>query len=128
MVRAFTISIPQRPKSTHFLILLDKLLFRSCIDLGTARHYYRFSTKEFEVVQCLVGGRTNKEIATELNIAECTVKEYLRTVMDKVKASTRAGVVAQVLTLSGRDSGNGTLAEEAPRSILGSISLDGISA
>jgi len=103
LIRAFTIPVPQQPTSTCFLVLIEKLFVRSRIDLEPARVNYHLSSKEFDVVQLLIGGRTNKEIANELNIAECTVKEYLRTVMGKVRVNTRAGVVAQVLTLSSRD-------------------------
>jgi len=107
LIRAFIISAPRNPTSTHFLVLIDRLFDRSKIELDPARVHYHLSSKEFEVVQLLIGGRTNKEIANELNIAECTVKEYLGKVMSKVGVSTWAGVVAQVLSSSGRDLRNG---------------------
>jgi DNA-binding CsgD family transcriptional regulator len=103
LVRAFIIMGTPNPSSTQFLFLIDKLALRSKMDLKSTRMHFHLSSQEFEVVQLLIGGRTNKEIANELHIAECTVKEYLRTVMSKVGATTRAGVVAQVLTLSNRD-------------------------
>jgi DNA-binding CsgD family transcriptional regulator len=103
LIRGFIISAPLNPSSTQFLVLIDKLTLRSVVELKSARVHFHLSSKEFEVVQLLIGGRTNKEIANELRIAECTVKEYLRTVMTKVRATTRAGVVAQVLTHSSRD-------------------------
>jgi len=103
LARAFIIMDTPNPSSTQFLVLIDKLALRPKMDLESARINFHLSSKEFEVVQLLIGGRTNKEIACKLNIAECTVKEYLRTVMGKVRATTRAGVVAQVLTLSNTD-------------------------
>jgi DNA-binding CsgD family transcriptional regulator len=103
LIRAFIISAPQNPSSTQFLVLIDKLALRSVVELKSARVHFHLSSKEFEVVQLLIGGRTNKEIANKLHIAECTVKEYLGTVMSKVRATTRAGVVTQVLTFSNRD-------------------------
>jgi DNA-binding CsgD family transcriptional regulator len=103
LVRAFIIMGTPIPSSTQFLVLIDKVVMRSKVGLKFARVHFNLSSKEFEVVQLLIGGRTNKEIAKELHIAECTVKEYLRTVMSKVGATTRAGVVAQVLTISDED-------------------------
>jgi DNA-binding CsgD family transcriptional regulator len=122
MVRAFVISDSKARPSLRFLILLDKLSIRSKFDLDHARAYYRLSIKEFEVVQLLVGGLTNKEIGNKLCIAESTVKEYLRNIMSKVGASTRCGVVAQVLSLFDRDPGNGASNGETS---LSSAPLDG---
>jgi DNA-binding CsgD family transcriptional regulator len=108
MIRAFAIEDPKSRTAAHFLVLLEKLFARSKIDLTHAGLYYHFSMKESQVVQCLVDGLTNKEIGHRLHIAESTAKEYLRKVMRKVGASTRCGVVAQVLSISDRYSGNGT--------------------
>ncbi len=100
MIRAFIISDPKSRTSTHFLILIDKLSARSKTDLESARAHYHLSQREFEVVQLLAGGFTNKEIANQLKVAESTIKEYIHNIMQKVKASTRAGVVARAFNLS----------------------------
>lgn len=66
----------------------------------TARHrkeFFRFTNRENMVLQNLAKGRTNKEIASDLNIAEQTVKAYIRQIMDKTTATTRTGILAQVL-------------------------------
>jgi len=105
MVHAFVILDPKSRPSFRFFFLLDRLLVRSKFELENARVFFRLSLKEFAVVQLLVGGLTNKEIGNKLNIAECTVKEYLRNIMSKVGASTRCGVVAHVLSLSDRKPG-----------------------
>ncbi len=107
MIRAFIISDQGIRTSTHFLVLIDKLSIRSKIDLESARAHYHLSQREFEVVQLLAGGLTNKEIANQLNIAESTVKEYIHNVMRKVKVTTRSGIVARVLILSDGDLRNG---------------------
>jgi DNA-binding NarL/FixJ family response regulator len=107
MIRAFVISDSKSRPSAYFLFLLDKQSNRAEIDLELARVYFHLSLKEFDVVQLLVGGLTNKEIGHKLGIAECTVKEYLRKVMGKVGAGTRCGVVAQVLSLPDRKPGKG---------------------
>jgi len=112
IIRAFIISDSQKRSSAHFLVLFDKLFVRSRFDLERARLYYKLSLKEFEVVQLLIGGRTNKEIANKLKIAESTVKEYMRKIMRKATSTTRAGVVAKILSLSSKDTRSSETNEE----------------
>lgn len=107
LIRAFIVSDQKRHSPTHFLILMDKVAIRSSIGLRHACSRYHLSPREFGVVELLAGGLTNKEIANELHIAECTVKEYMKKIMSKVRANTRAGVVAQVFSRSDRDLRNG---------------------
>jgi len=59
---------------------------------------FGFTDREEMVVQNLAKGWTNKEIASELNIAEQTVKVYIKQIMDKTRCTTRTGIVAQVLS------------------------------
>ena len=107
MIRAFIVSDKNKGSSTHFLLSIEKSAVRSKIDMERARGHYHLSSRQFQVVQLLVGGLTNKEIANQLKIAEATVKDYLHKIMGKVRASTRAGVVSQVLSLSDGDLTNG---------------------
>jgi DNA-binding CsgD family transcriptional regulator len=112
IIRGFIISDSQNRSSAHFLVLIDKLSVRSKINLEPARFYYKLSSKEFEVVQLLIGGHTNKEIANRLEIAESTVKEYMRKILRKARSATRAGVVSKMLSRSIRDAQDGESGEE----------------
>jgi two-component system, NarL family, nitrate/nitrite response regulator NarL len=47
------------------------------------------SKREFEVVQCVVQGMTNREIAQHLGLSQHTVKNYLFRVFDKLGVSSR---------------------------------------
>jgi two-component system, NarL family, nitrate/nitrite response regulator NarL len=47
------------------------------------------SKREFEVVQCVVQGMTNREIAERLRLSQHTVKNYLFRVFDKLGVSSR---------------------------------------
>jgi two-component system, NarL family, nitrate/nitrite response regulator NarL len=47
------------------------------------------SRREFEVVQCVVQGMTNREIAQHLGLSPHTVKNYLFRVFDKLGVSSR---------------------------------------
>jgi DNA-binding NarL/FixJ family response regulator len=50
--------------------------------------------REREVLQCLAGGRANKEIAARLGVAERTVKFHVASILAKLGAATRTDAVA----------------------------------
>ena len=54
------------------------------------------STREVEVLQRIVAGRANKEIAADLHISEATVKSHVNSLLGKLGASdrTHAAVIA----------------------------------
>ncbi len=54
----------------------------------------RLSPRENEVLQLVAQGYENKQIATELGIAEATVKTYLRGIFERLDVSSRAEAVA----------------------------------
>jgi DNA-binding NarL/FixJ family response regulator len=54
----------------------------------------RLTDRELEVLQLVVRGMRNKEIASELGISENTAKFHLRNILDKLHAQNRAEVVA----------------------------------
>jgi len=58
------------------------------------------SKREFEVVQCVVQGMTNREIAVRLRLSQHTVKNYLFRVFDKLGVSSRVELLFMTL---GRD-------------------------
>lgn len=53
----------------------------------------RLSLREYEVLELVLQGRLNKQIAFELNIAEKTVKVHRGRVMEKMEARTIADLV-----------------------------------
>jgi DNA-binding NarL/FixJ family response regulator len=57
-------------------------------------HAPRLSAREREVLRHIAAGLSNKEIATELEIAERTVKFHVTSILDKLGAENRAQAVA----------------------------------
>ena len=55
--------------------------------------------REYEVLNQVVSGRLNKEIASELGITERTVKAHRGRVMEKMKANSVAELVTMIVTL-----------------------------
>ena len=69
-------------------------------ELGTAmsafRTRYRLSKREAEVVELVLLGYRNRDIATTLGSAPTTVKKHLTHVFDKVGVDTRAQLIARM--------------------------------
>lgn len=57
----------------------------------------RLSPREREVLELLTRGTTNKEIASALDISENTVKNHLKSIMEKLHLENRVQVAAYAL-------------------------------
>jgi FixJ family two-component response regulator len=55
--------------------------------------------REHEVLNKVVSGLLNKEIASELGITERTVKAHRRTIMEKMETKSLAGLVTMIVTV-----------------------------
>jgi DNA-binding NarL/FixJ family response regulator len=53
------------------------------------RNGWGLSPREIDILACLVAGKTNREIATELKLSMSTVKAHLSAVYRKLGVSTR---------------------------------------
>jgi two-component system nitrate/nitrite response regulator NarL len=49
----------------------------------------RLSTREAQILRCLMQGSSNKLIARDLGVAEATVKVHIKTILRKVKVANR---------------------------------------
>ncbi|BAS60458.1 MULTISPECIES: helix-turn-helix domain-containing protein [Leptolyngbya] len=61
-----------------------------CSSNGSAQ----LTVRECEVLQLIVAGKSNKEIASCLNLAERTVKSNISCILQKLCANNRAHAVA----------------------------------
>jgi DNA-binding NarL/FixJ family response regulator len=68
--------------------------------------------REQQVLSCLAHGRSNKEIAASLYIAEATVKSHVHHVLEKLQVSSRAQAIARATDHS---NGLGSLIETKVR-------------
>ncbi len=55
------------------------------------------SKRELQVVQCVVQGLTNREIAKQMNLSQHTIKNYLFHIFDKLGASNRTELLLMTL-------------------------------
>ena len=72
--------------------LLDTLVQPST-DLSLDLKEGLLSSREIDVVRCVVEGLSNREIAQRLTLTEHTVKNYLFRIFDKLGVSSRVEVV-----------------------------------
>jgi DNA-binding NarL/FixJ family response regulator len=64
-----------------------------------------FSKRELEVLRLLVDGCSNKSIARQMEIAETTVKIYVRRILNKTQSSNRTQAVLWALEQLGGNKG-----------------------
>ena len=69
------------------------------IDLQKVKGLFRLSNREADVVEELVSGCTDKQIAQRLGISVETVRAYLKSVRAKLGVSTRTAIVSAVHNL-----------------------------
>ncbi|MBB5503302.1 response regulator [Paraburkholderia sp. MM5384-R2] len=62
---------------------------------------HRLSAREDEILEHITQGRTNKEIARALNIAEATVKIHVQHILRKLKLSSRVQAAAYAVARVG---------------------------
>jgi DNA-binding CsgD family transcriptional regulator len=86
-------------QQSRILITMEEIGRRQGAILDQVKELFRLTDREVTVVQNLLKGWTNKEIANELGVTEQTVKEHIKHIMAKTKTSTRTGILVQVLRL-----------------------------
>ena len=101
---------------------LDDLLRHKAETEAVARRLARLTPREREVFQALVQGRTNKHIASDMQISPRTVEIFRAKVMEKMEADTlsaliRTGLKAAPATapaadLSGRPASDPALGDD----------------
>ena len=73
------------------------------LDLEKVKGLFRLSKREADVVEELVSGMTDKEIAQQLGISVETVRAYLKSIRAKLGVSTRTAIVSVVHQLRDGD-------------------------
>jgi DNA-binding CsgD family transcriptional regulator len=86
-------------EQSRILITMEEIGRRQGAILSQVKDMFHLTDREVTVVQNLLKGWTNKEIASELGVTEQTVKEHIKHIMAKTKTTTRTGILVQVLRL-----------------------------
>jgi DNA-binding NarL/FixJ family response regulator len=75
------------------LLTMDVMTPRST---ASRRREFLLTPKETSVVDFLLKGYTNKEIANAAGIKEQTAKEHVKHIMEKTKTTTRTGIIVAI--------------------------------
>ena len=97
LIRGFLVPDLTNDLEPRFLVLMEKMGRRSQVPTLETKSYFHLTDREYEIVRYVAEGRTNKEIAEVLDISEHTVKEHIKHILRKTKATTRTGILAQIL-------------------------------
>jgi DNA-binding CsgD family transcriptional regulator len=92
---------PSDPEEGRILVLLEESRRHPAALLRAAQRRFTLTERDTEVVQHLLKGWTNKEIANAMHIGEQAVKEHIRKLMSKTRARTRAALLIAVIALEG---------------------------
>ena len=86
-------------QQSRILITVEEIGRRPGPSIEYLKEVFRLTDREIMVVQNLLKGWTNKEIANELKVTEQTIKEHIKHIMAKTKTTTRTGILVQVIRL-----------------------------
>ena len=65
-------------------------------EVSTIQALEELTPREREVLQLVAEGHTNKEVGKALSVSEVTVKKHMQSILAKLDATSRTGVVAKV--------------------------------
>ena len=86
-------------EQSRILVTVEEIGRRPRPSVWHLKDVFRLTDREIMVVQNLLKGWTNKEIANELGVTEQTIKEHIKHIMAKTKTTTRTGILVQVIRL-----------------------------
>ena len=94
-----TALIDQTHAATRILIVMNEFGIAAWQDIAIvqAKEDFHLTARETTVVEHLLKGWTNKEIANEMGLAEQTVKEHCKHIFEKTSTTTRTRLLMQLV-------------------------------
>jgi len=119
LIRGYGIIGQRGTQTGRFLILFENVPTDSSVPGQQRETSWHFTARQRGILNGLVLGLSNKEIAASMAISVHTVKEYIRQLMMKLHAPSRTGIVARVagLTLPPPNMPSHPRSQSAPSSI-----------
>jgi DNA-binding CsgD family transcriptional regulator len=94
-LRGFWLEAPLDSGSSLIGVVIEQINLRR-LDMRQAQQLYNLSPRETSVITALAVGKTDKAIATTLDVSPETVRWYLKNVRNKMGVSTRTGILHKV--------------------------------
>ena len=94
-----TALIDQTNAEQRILIVMNETGIGAWQDtvIAQAKEEFHLTARETLVVQHLLKGWTNKEIANEMRLSEQTIKEYFKHISEKTSITTRTGIAMKII-------------------------------
>jgi len=94
-----TALIDQTHAETRILIVISEVGIGAWEEpaIVQATETFHLTARETTVVHHLLKGWTNKEIANEMRLTEQTIKEHLKHISEKTRATTRTGIAMTII-------------------------------
>ena len=94
-----TALIDQTNRGKRILIVISEVGIGAWQDkvIVQAKEKFHLTARETIVVQHLLKGWTNKEIANEMRLAEQTIKEHFKHIAEKTSTTTRTGIAMMII-------------------------------
>jgi DNA-binding CsgD family transcriptional regulator len=96
-LRVFSVRSPLANGFKPAVAILFERNKKPSIDLSNLSKRFRLTPREVETVEHLVRGFNTQQIAERMGISPNTVKAFLRSIMMKMAADSRAGIIARIL-------------------------------
>lgn len=87
----------KRSKPSHTMVIIERCTSRRNVDINRVKTRFNLTKREAAVVEEVVKGFTNHEIANSLCISEHTVKDYIKKIMQKLGVKCRTLIFCRVL-------------------------------
>jgi DNA-binding NarL/FixJ family response regulator len=103
--------LPKEVGSEALLALMRRVLL---LPEAVADRCEPLSTRQREVLECMIEGKSNKAIGRELDLSEATVKTHVQAIFRKLEVNTRTQAVMAAIHLGLHDPGAAVLASGGP--------------
>ncbi len=81
---------------SHTMVVIEPYVSGRQVNILNIRARYTLTERESEVVEEIIHGKTNRQIAEKLCISEDTIKFHVKKIMNKLCVSNRASILSKL--------------------------------
>jgi DNA-binding CsgD family transcriptional regulator len=94
-MRAFHVWEPGRERAaSHIMVSIEGIIEKHEINYEKVKRDFRLSKREVEVLRLTCDGLTTKDISAKIFLSQHTVKDYMKSIMCKMKVHSRTELIA----------------------------------
>ncbi len=88
--------ISREEDASHIMVTVEKFSTRLTADVKKIGSKFGLTKREIEVLKGVARGMTNRDISTLLFISEYTVKDHVRSIMQKIDVNNRPLLICRI--------------------------------